>query len=114
MVSEKIKNVHFTIVGGGPALDYYKDMVKKEGVSHLFTFVGPVSPEETVNYYHDADIFVFPSIFETQGLSGLEAMACGLPVAGSNYLAIPDFVKNGHNGYLFDPFDPDDCARSVV
>jgi len=114
VVAEKIKNVHFTIVGGGPAENYYKDMVKKEGVNHLFTFEGPVKPEETIKYYHNADVFVFPSIFETQGLSGLEAMSCGLPVAGANYLAIPDFVKNSYNGYLFDPFDSDDCAQSTV
>ncbi|MEM2974346.1 MAG: glycosyltransferase [Candidatus Micrarchaeia archaeon] len=113
LVAEK-ENVHFTIVGGGPAEQFYKDMVKKEGVEHLFTFVGPVKHDETVKYYHSADIFVFPSIFETQGLAGLEAMACGLPVVGANYLAIPDFVKDGYNGYLFDPFDPDDCAEKVI
>ena len=114
MVAEKIKNVHFTIVGGGPAEDYYKKMVKEGGVEHLFTLVGRVKPEKTVDYYHDADIFVFPSIFETQGLAGLEAMACGLPVAGADYLAIPEFVKDGYNGYLFDPFDADDCANKIV
>jgi glycosyltransferase involved in cell wall biosynthesis len=114
MVSERVKNVHFTIVGGGPAEEYYKKRAKEEGVGHLFTFVGSVKPEEVLRYYYNADIFVFPSIFETQGLSGLEAMACGLPVAGADYLAIPDFVKDGYNGYLFDPFDVDDCAEKIV
>ena len=114
MVAERVKDIHFTIVGGGPAEEYYKSRVREEGVGHLFTFAGSVKPEEVLGYYHDADIFVFPSIFETQGLSGLEAMACGLPVAGADYLAIPDFVKDGYNGYLFDPFDVDDCAEKIV
>ncbi|MEM2174619.1 MAG: glycosyltransferase, partial [Candidatus Micrarchaeia archaeon] len=41
-------------------------------------------------------------------------MACGLPVAGANFLAIPEIVKDGYNGYLFDPFDPKDCAEKII
>jgi len=115
IVAEKIKNVHFTIVGVGPAKEYYENLTKQEGVDHLFTFIGLIKQQkEMVKYYQEADIFVFPSIFETQGLSGIEAMACGLPVAGADYLAIPDFVKDGYNGYLFNPFDVDDCANKIV
>jgi len=115
IVAEKIKNVHFTIIGVGPAIGYYENLAKQEGVDHLFTFIGLIEQQkELVKHYQEADIFAFPSIFETQGLSGMEAMACGLPVAGANYLAIPDFVKDGYNGYLFDPFDIDDCANKII
>jgi glycosyltransferase involved in cell wall biosynthesis len=41
-------------------------------------------------------------------------MACGLPVVGARYLAIPEIVKDGLNGFLFDPDDPDDCYEKVL
>lgn len=113
-VEERIPNIHFMIVGGGPAMDYYKELTTKYRVGHLFTFAGFVPFEDIVSYYHNADVFVFPSVFETQGLSGLEAMATGLPVAGARALAIPDFVKDGYNGYLFSPRDVRGCAEAIV
>lgn len=108
------KYIHFVIVGGGPAEEYYKSLTTKYKVGHLFTFVGRVEHEEVVKYYRNADVFVFPSKFETQGLSGIEAMACGLPVAGARFLAIPDIVKDGFNGYLFSPNSAKDCMRALL
>jgi len=67
-----------------------------------------------LTFYQNADVFVFPSMFETQGVSGIEALACGLPVAGADYLAIPDFVKNGKTGYLFRPKSVSECTDAVV
>lgn len=113
-VKKKIPNVLFVIVGGGPAEQYYKDSVKTHGVGDLFLFVGGVQPKDVLQYYHNADVFVFPSMFETQGLSGIEAMACGLPIAGADYLAIPNIVKTGSNGHLFKPHDTDGCANAIL
>jgi 1,2-diacylglycerol 3-alpha-glucosyltransferase len=42
---------------------------------------------------------------ETQGLTILEAMSCGLPVVGVKKYAIPDLVMHGINGYIAKPFD---------
>jgi glycosyltransferase involved in cell wall biosynthesis len=41
-------------------------------------------------------------------------MACGKPVVGADFLAIKEIVKDGYNGYLFNPDDPDDCAEKIV
>lgn len=113
-VEKRIPNIHFVIVGGGPASDYYKELTTKYRVGHLFTFAGFIDMKDVASYYHDADIFVFPSVFETQGLVGLEAMATGLPVAGARALAIPDFVKEGYNGYLFSPKDVKGCTAAIL
>lgn len=47
------------------------------------TFIGPVSRAELRTRYQAADVFVFPSFFEGLALAFLEAMACGLPVIGT-------------------------------
>jgi len=43
----------------------------------------------------------------------VEAFACGLPVIASNLGSIPEFVKHGYNGLLFNPGDAEDLARQV-
>ncbi|MFH0817276.1 MAG: glycosyltransferase [Candidatus Micrarchaeota archaeon] len=114
IVAEEIPNVRFLIAGMGPATGYYKSLVKNNDVERLFIFKGYLNRDLLPNYYAAADIFAFPSKFETQGLVALEAMACGKPVAGANYLAIKELVKDGVNGYLFDPDNPDDCAEKII
>jgi 1,2-diacylglycerol 3-alpha-glucosyltransferase len=108
------KETKFIIVGDGPAKGYYEDLTKKYKVDNLFEFVGFVKHEDTVKYYSGCDLFIFPSKFETLGLVSIEAMACGLPVVGARYLAIPEIVKDGYNGYLFDPDDPNDCYKKTI
>ncbi len=50
------------------------------------------------------------------GLSGdvMEALASGRPVAGANYRAIPEFVREGVNGALFEPNDVRGCAAAIL
>lgn len=52
--------------------------------------------------YNIADIFVFPSREEPLGLVGLEAIASGTPVIGSNVGGIKEYINN-KNGFLFNP-----------
>jgi len=53
--------------------------------------------------YEEADIFVYPSLYEGFGLPGTEAMACGCPIIASNVTALPEVV--GEAGLLVDPYD---------
>lgn len=114
MILEDYPDARFLVVGKGPALQAYEKMAHKEGISKKFVFAGFVPDEELPYYYAASDVFAFPSIFETQGLVAAEAMATGLPVAGADFLAIPEYVKNGVNGFLFKPHDSEDCANAVL
>lgn len=60
-----------------------------------------------------ADIGVMPSIREGLGLSGIEMLASGLPVVASNVHRIVDYIREGINGYLCDPFDEDAFAEAI-
>lgn len=57
------------------------------------------------------DVFVLPSYSEPWGLVVNEAMVCGMPVIVSNKCGSShDLVKNGKNGYTFNPYDTDELA----
>lgn len=63
------------------------------------------SEEEVLRVYHAADMFVMPSIQEAYGLTGQEAMACGIPLVGFRTGMCADAVEHGENGLLVDVGD---------
>ena len=63
------------VVGAGPRLPSLRKKYSE------VKFEGEKCGLDLVNYYHSADVFVFPSEFDTFGLVMIEAIACGTPVA---------------------------------
>ncbi|MDO5861911.1 MAG: glycosyltransferase [Thermoplasmata archaeon] len=99
------------VAGRGPAKDDIEKLVDELGLRDKVVFAGFVPDEELPMYYNAADIAVSASKFETQGLSILEAMASGRPVACRNGRAFAEIIHDGENGYLFD--DVDGCAEAM-
>lgn len=64
------------VVGDGPALPFLKQHYPRA------VFTGALGGEALASAYRAADIFVFPSLTDTFGLVMIEALACGVPVAG--------------------------------
>jgi glycosyltransferase involved in cell wall biosynthesis len=63
-------------------------------------FTGALPFDTLVNVYYSADLFVFSSVTETQGLVLIEAMAAGIPVVAVRAYGVQDMVDDGVNGYL--------------
>ena len=106
--------VKFLIVGKGPYLDALKLEAARMDVSHKFHFTGFIlTKDKLVDYYNAADAFVFASKFETQGLTLLEAFACGKPAAVLEGTAMEELVREGKNGHLFFE-DEADCAEKLL
>lgn len=63
-------------------------------------FIGEKSGEELISCYQKADVFVISSFYDNSPTVVLEAMACGLPVVGTNVGGIPLQVTEGVNGSL--------------
>ncbi len=103
----------FVIIGGGPSLEHYKSMVRRHGLEGMFRFLGFVENAKLPEYYAASDVFCIPSTFETQGIVSIEAMACGKPVVGADYLALKELIRNGYNGEKFEPNDAQGCASKI-
>ena len=60
-----------------------------------------------------ADIFALPSRGDCHSLAIAEAMASGLPIVSTTVGAIPELVRNGHNGILVPPACPDQLTHAL-
>jgi len=76
-------------------------------------FTGNVTPHEVARHYLAADLFVFASTSETQGMVLLEAMAGGCPVVAVRASGVYDVVKDGYNG-LTVAESTDNWAEAVI
>lgn len=88
------------IVGEGPYRNELEKIAEKLNIRDEVVFVGKVSNEQVKNYCKAADLFLFASMSETQGIVLLEAMAAATPVLAINATGVRDVVVNGRNGYM--------------
>jgi glycosyltransferase involved in cell wall biosynthesis len=95
-VRKSIPEVLLLIAGAGPAREGLEHEVNKSGLSQNVMFIGYLDRHTELNScYHSADIFVFSSRTETQGLVLLEAMAQGVPVVSTAEMGTRDVLREG-------------------
>jgi glycosyltransferase involved in cell wall biosynthesis len=95
-VKKEIPDVLFVIAGEGPARAALEQEAKTQGLNDNVQFIGYLDRQTELNdCYRAADIFIFASRTETQGLVLLEAMAQGTPVVSTAELGTLDVLKNG-------------------
>lgn len=70
--------------------------------------------QNVVPLYHEADAVCLPSFYEGTSNVICEAMACGIPLLTSRVSDNPRLVKEGRNGFLFDPSSPQDIANVIM
>jgi glycosyltransferase involved in cell wall biosynthesis len=97
------RNVVFLLVGDGPIKDQLKALAKSLALDKTVIFTGAVPHSNIAPYYQAADLFLFSSLTDTQGIVLLEAIGSGLPVVALRDAAFTPMVKNGGNGYLLRP-----------
>jgi glycosyltransferase involved in cell wall biosynthesis len=106
------------VVGDGPV---------KQQLEHTYkdaVFVGYRRGQELVDFISAADVFVFPSRTETFGLTVLEALSCGVPVAAHDVLGPRDTITHDVDGYLSEDLreaalkclelSKDDCRKKAL
>ena len=115
-------NCRLIVVGGegeggcfedDPEIVRLRLIAAAEGVADAVMFAGRKSRDELKYYYSSADIFITTPWYEPFGITPLEAMACGVPVIGSNVGGIKYSVADGITGFLVPPNDPAAVAEKV-
>ncbi len=98
--------VRLVFVGGGPYEEGLKREATARGLGDRVVVAGFVPREKVGRVYCGGDIFVFPSMTETQGLVLGEALAAGLPCVAVNAGGSPEMVRHGEDSFLCE----NDCA----
>jgi len=83
------------------------------GLEDISFFLGAQPKQNLPFYYSLADVYVLPSFWEGMNRSVREALFCGTPVITTNYGSTTEYVKDGYNGVLIDPYDIKDIAKSL-
>lgn len=113
LLPEEIKAEYELVCGGGKwnnseiVLDYHANMKDRERVH----FPGFVSGDDIAALYHNAALYVFPSLYEGFGIPLLEAFASGIPVICSDRSSLPEIGAEAVR--LFDPDDAQSIADAM-
>ena len=107
-------DAHFVVVGRGAEKQKLKALSQSLGLEAHITFTDYLSDEEYSQVHGLADCFVNAGIAELQSIVALEAIASGLPLLGANAMALPELIKEGVNGYVFEPYDIDGLAKNMI
>lgn len=108
-VIRALPGVRLALVGSGPAEDHLRRLF--EGTPTVFT--GYMSGTELAAAYASADLFLFPSDTETLGFVAMESMASGVPAVAARAGGIPDVIRHGDTGLLFEAGNPADMEQKV-
>jgi len=87
-------------------------IAKSLEVEDVVRCIGPMAEEDKPALYRGATAFLYPTRYEGFGLPALEALACGVPVVGSNASSVPEIV--GEAGMLVDPDDARSMAGALI
>lgn len=108
------------VVGYGPEDAALRRLAAELGVADSVVFTGARPHDEIVGYLQGCRAAVVPSIVEPDGRAEglpsviLEALAAGAPLVASAAGGVPDLIRDGENGWLAAPGDPDALAERLL
>lgn len=100
-IIKKHKDTKLLIIGDGPEMNEFVDMVKDLKIQDSVIFTGKVPLDDIPLYYQLSDVFVTASTTETQGLTVVEAMGASVPVVCIDDDSFKIAVVDDLNGYFF-------------
>ena len=104
---------HLVMVGDGTAREKLEKMIKRKKLGSQTHFIGRVIGDDLSQIYRTGTVFVITSKTETQSIVLMEAMASGLPAIAVNAGAVTELVKDGENGFIFEPNDTAGIASGI-
>ena len=122
ILSEKGQDYRMVFVGSGPDLEIFKEKARELGLyenpdtNHpgKCYFTGPIYDRDALRAWNTrADLFLFPSTYDTNGIVVREAAACGLASVLINNSCAAEGITNGRNGFIIEK-TPEDMAGLLL
>ena len=113
IVAAKYPNINLVVVAAHEEKKkYFQKLCSEQGLDGRTVILGKVIPEDLVQLYNLAELFVFPSERESFGLPPLEALACGTPAIAMNMTSLPEIL--GEGALLIDSKDEERWADTII
>jgi glycosyltransferase involved in cell wall biosynthesis len=114
LAQREVGDFELELVGEGTQRPQLERMVAERGLARCVRFSDWVPRERIADYYRRADIFATATTWEGMPNTVLEAMACGLPIVGTQVPGLQELVQDTVNGYLVPPRDPVALADALA
>ena len=113
ILKEKYQIPHELILIGKPGFGYERIAHKLQATSYKLEIkeLGYVSEEEKWGLLENADVFLFPTLYEGFGIPVLEAQSVGVPVVTSNVSSLPEVAGDG--AIFVDPESVESIAEGI-
>lgn len=95
-----IPDCRLVLAGKGPLEEYLRQLCRQQDIEDKVIFTGELTRQQIVQCYASSDLFVFPSVTDTQGLVIGEAKAAGVPVVGIRAFGPAEMVMHNEDGLL--------------
>jgi len=103
------------LAGKGAQKKQLQSRCRDLGISNRVRFLGLVDHDVLSSYYAACDVFVLPSLVETQGLVAMEAMWFGKPlIVARSIVSAAELVDEGHNGFIVDQSSDSDLVHRLM
>lgn len=112
-LKKKYPNITLILAGDGVLTVQIKALTKKLKLSNNVKILNNIDNQSIGSYYKICDCVAMPSLYEGMPLVMLEAMAVESIVVASSVSGIPEIIKNGINGFLVPPNNPDLLADQL-
>lgn len=97
-----LPDVRFKIVGTGPLEQWLLDIISQKGFKNV-EMLGYKSGQELNNIISKSKFVIVPSEwYENNPMTIVEAYSMGVPVIGANIGGIPEIIRNGKTGFIFE------------
>lgn len=113
LLRESGRDFQYVVVGGGAPIEVYSAMAQSRGVGDCIQFTG--HREDIADVLRALDVLCIPSI-KHEGVPqiGLQALACGTAVVGSDCGGIPEVIVEGKTGRIFPAGDAAAMAKRIA
>ena len=107
------KNVELLIAGDGPEKENIVNFIKLNNLNNV-RLLGHVDYNNIKKYLQTVDIFILPTLEDLNPLSVFEALAAKRPLLVSKFAGNRFLICEGHNGYIYNPYDIQDTIDKIV
>ncbi len=114
LVKKEIPEISLALAGHGQDEMRLKKLAKDLDVEDNVNFLGTLNKPTLAKAFQASEIFVTASTSETQGMTILQAMACGKPVIGVRARALPEYINCDNNGILVNPGEHQALAKNII